>query len=278
MSCGGAIMEGDASSTATSSSSSSSSSTSMEPQVMREDYGMFTWPSSVVLAEYVWQQRAHFSGRTVIELGAGTALPGLVAAKVGADVILTDSSNRPEILDNMRQTCDLNKVNCKIMGLTWGEWDAGFCSLNPQIVLGADVLYDSSDFEDLFASVTFLLRSTPGSIFITAYHNRSGHHLVEYLMVKWGLKCVKLLDAFSFMPASKASTLQGNFELIEVKLESDLVKGEWRRMSLPAMLVGETVGKFLLVSKFAKQSVLFDSNEPKTLMTTKTEPNNKTSI
>lgn len=39
-------------------------------------------------------------------------------------------------------------------------------------------------------------------------------------MVKWGLKCVKLLDAFSFMPSHKASGLSGNLQLAEIVLDS----------------------------------------------------------
>nr|DAD46724.1 TPA_asm: hypothetical protein HUJ06_016661 [Nelumbo nucifera] len=81
---------------------------------MKEDYGLFVWPCSIALAEYVWQQRLRFAGTSVVELGAGTSLPGLVAAKVGAEVTLTDSSNRVEVLKNMRRMCDLNKVNCKV--------------------------------------------------------------------------------------------------------------------------------------------------------------------
>ncbi|KAI7727346.1 hypothetical protein M8C21_002437 [Ambrosia artemisiifolia] len=64
---------------------------------MKEEYGLFVWPCSVILAEYVWQHRSRFKGLTVLELGAGTSLPGLVAAKVGADVILTDESDRLEV-------------------------------------------------------------------------------------------------------------------------------------------------------------------------------------
>ncbi|XP_034225247.1 methyltransferase-like protein 23 isoform X1 [Prunus dulcis] len=192
---------------------------------MKEDYGLFVWPCSVVLAEYVWQQRLRFSGAGVVEvLGAGTSLPGLVAAKVGADVTLTDDSSRLEVLDNMKRVLDLNKLECnfcfQVMGLTWGVWDASTFSLHPKFILGADVLYDASAFDDLFATVTFLLQSSPGSVFITTYHNRSGHHLIEFLMVKWGLKCVKLLDAFSFMPSNKASRLSGNLHLAEIVLDS----------------------------------------------------------
>ncbi|KAH0973140.1 hypothetical protein GBA52_025296 [Prunus armeniaca] len=113
---------------------------------MKEDYGLFVWPCSVVLAEYVWQQRLRFSGAGVVEvLGAGTSLPGLVAAKVGADVTLTDDSSRLEVLDNMKRVLDLNKLECN---------------------------------------------------------------------------CVKLLDAFSFMPSHKASGLSGNLQLAEIVLDS----------------------------------------------------------
>ncbi|KAJ4836911.1 hypothetical protein Tsubulata_034703 [Turnera subulata] len=188
---------------------------------MKEEYGLFVWPCSVILAEYVWQQRLRFSGASVVELGAGTSLPGLVAAKLGLDVTLTDDSNRLEVLDNMRRVCDLNKVGCKVLGLTWGVWDASIFSLKPKVILGADVFYDSSAFDDLLATVTFLLKNSPDAVFITTYHNRSGHHLIEFLMEKWGLRCVKLLDGFSFIPSYKASGISGNIQLAEIVLRSE---------------------------------------------------------
>ncbi|CAE5962261.1 unnamed protein product [Arabidopsis arenosa] len=188
---------------------------------LKEEYGLFVWPCSVILAEYVWQQRSRFRHSSVLELGAGTSLPGLVAAKVGANVTLTDDASKPEVLDNMRRVCELNKLNCNVMGFTWGVWDAPIFDLRPNIILGADVLYDSSAFDDLFATVSFLLQSSPDAVFITTYHNRSGHHLIEFLMVKWGLKCVKLLDGFSFLPSHKASVLSGNIQLVEIVLSSN---------------------------------------------------------
>ncbi|KAJ1277582.1 hypothetical protein BS78_04G015000 [Paspalum vaginatum] len=81
---------------------------------IQEDYGMFVWPCSIILAEYVWQQRSRFSGSRVVELGAGTSLPGLVAAKVGAHVTLTDIAQNTEVLNNIRRICALNKVNCTV--------------------------------------------------------------------------------------------------------------------------------------------------------------------
>ncbi|KAE8665905.1 Methyltransferase family protein isoform 6 [Hibiscus syriacus] len=191
---------------------------------MKEDYGLFVWPCSIVLAEYVWQQRSLFSGNDVVELGAGTCLPGLIAAKVGSNVTLTDDANRSEVLENMRTVCELNKLKCEVLGLTWGSWDESIFSLHPKIILGADVLYDARAFDDLFTTVTFLLQSNPGSVFITTYHNRSGHHLIEFLMVKWGLKCVKLVDGFSLLPSDKAARLSGNIQLAEIVLSHEQIE------------------------------------------------------
>ncbi|KAL1141677.1 hypothetical protein V6Z11_A11G045900 [Gossypium hirsutum] len=174
---------------------------------MKEDYGLFVWPCSIVLAEYVWQHKLRFSGNNVVELGAGTCLPGLVAAKVGSNVTLTDDANRLEVLENMRGVCELNNLKCEVLGLTWGVWDASIFSLHPKIILGADVLYDAQ-----------------GSVFITTYHNRSGHHLIEFLMVKWGLKCVKLLDGFSLLPSDKAARLSGNIQLAEIMLNDEQIE------------------------------------------------------
>uniref|UniRef100_A0A7N0TUV4 Methyltransferase-like protein 23 n=1 Tax=Kalanchoe fedtschenkoi TaxID=63787 RepID=A0A7N0TUV4_KALFE len=114
---------------------------------IKEDYGLFVWPCSVILAEYVYQQRSRFAATaTVVELGAGTSLPGLVAAKLGCDVTLTDEADKVEVLDSMRALCKLNNLNCKILGLTWGVWDKSLFELRPRFILGADVLYDASEF------------------------------------------------------------------------------------------------------------------------------------
>lgn len=123
------------------------------------------------------------------------------------------------------------------------------CALLIFILSSLGVIPVLPDFGDLFATVSFLLQKIPGSTFITTYHNRrwasrlvvigltfvqrqnalvvffvclfssSGHHLIEFLLVKWGLKCTKLLDVYSFMPSDKASTLQGNIQLVEIVLD-----------------------------------------------------------
>ncbi|KAH9287995.1 hypothetical protein KI387_032112, partial [Taxus chinensis] len=90
-------------------------------EVMQEDYGLFVWPCSIVLAEYVWQQRARFSGLNVVELGSGTALPGVVAAKLGADVTLTDDCNRPQPLAFMLSTTGKTVLRIVITAYFFGK-------------------------------------------------------------------------------------------------------------------------------------------------------------
>ncbi|XP_025984508.1 methyltransferase-like protein 23 [Glycine max] len=65
---------------------------------MKDEYGLFLWPCSVVLTEYVWQHNHRFSEASVVELGARTSLPGLVAAKLDACVTLTDDFTRLGVL------------------------------------------------------------------------------------------------------------------------------------------------------------------------------------
>ncbi len=39
-------------------------------QLIDADYGGFIWPSSHVLAQYVWQNRQQFTGKRVLEVSA----------------------------------------------------------------------------------------------------------------------------------------------------------------------------------------------------------------
>ena len=45
------------------------------------------------------------------QLGAGTALPGIVAAKVGANVTLSDAEFHTNCLENSLESCKQNDVS-----------------------------------------------------------------------------------------------------------------------------------------------------------------------
>src|SRR4051812_18929385 len=62
----------------------------IEPQDARLPYGVALWPSAIALAHEVASRPEDFRGRSVLELGAGTGLPGIVAASLGGRVVQTD--------------------------------------------------------------------------------------------------------------------------------------------------------------------------------------------
>ncbi len=105
----------------------------------------------------------------LIKLSAGTALPGIVAAKCGCNVTLSDREGSPRLQENMRQTCKVNGVQIKrweaggpvstdddgrgggvssIMALSWGVFSPSVLELCPQdIILASDCFYDSKGIE-----------------------------------------------------------------------------------------------------------------------------------
>lgn len=137
------------------------------------------------------------------QLGAGVSLPGVVAARCGAKVLLSDRAEAPSCLENCRRSCRANGVqDVVVLGLTWGDLSPDVLLLPKlDLILGSDVFYDPegpsgtphvcclvsgadglhvnaenwcrlSDFEDVFFTVAFLLRKNPKAQFWTTYQER----------------------------------------------------------------------------------------------------------
>ncbi|KAF7698267.1 methyltransferase-like protein 23 isoform X1 [Silurus meridionalis] len=187
------------------------------PEVPAAQYGMYVWPCAVVLAQYVWSSKEKIHRQSVLELGAGVSLPGIVAAKCGAHVTLSDSAEIPLCLENSRRCCELNGLpEVPVVGLTWGEISPALCSLPPvDIILGSDVFYDPEDFEDVLVTLSFLLRRNPSGQFWTTFQERSSDWTIESLLNKWNLQCTDvLLDKFHANEKHIAgSTLPGNHSI-----------------------------------------------------------------
>ncbi|XP_021413971.1 methyltransferase-like protein 23 isoform X1 [Oncorhynchus mykiss] len=184
------------------------------PEVLDPQYGMHVWPCAVVLAQYVWTHREELMHKTVLELGAGVSLPGVVAAKCGAQVILSDSAELPLCLENCRRTCEVNELpNVLVVGITWGEVSPDLLLLPPlDIILGSDVFYEPQDFENVLVTISFLLRKNPEAQFWTTYQERSADWSIEALLHKWNLKCLNIpLEKFHANKDQLAgSTLPGS--------------------------------------------------------------------
>ncbi|KAM8845327.1 histone-arginine methyltransferase METTL23 isoform 2-T3 [Spinachia spinachia] len=180
---------------------------------------MYVWPCAVVLAQYLWTHREELGGKAVLELGAGVSLPGVVAAKCRARVILSDGATAPLCLENCRRSCEANGLlgDVDVVSLTWGEVSPELLLL-PQldVILGSDVFYEPGDFEDVLLTAAVLLRRNPGAQFWTTYQERSADWSIEALLHRWKLKCVDVpLEAFDADEAALAgSTLPGNHSIV----------------------------------------------------------------
>lgn len=105
---------------------------------------MFTWPGALLLAQHLWETRSELCGVRIVELGSGTALAGLTAARAGAIVTLTDR-NQPKILDNIRASVRKNSIQASVLPLEWGKVSCELLSFQkdpPKIIIGSDCLYE----------------------------------------------------------------------------------------------------------------------------------------
>jgi predicted nicotinamide N-methyase len=103
----------------------------------RLPYGVTLWPAAIALAHDVASRADALPGKTVLELGAGTGLPGIVAASLGARVVQTD---RDELaMSACQRNCERNRVeNVEHRLADWINWeDAGRYDL----IIGSDILY-----------------------------------------------------------------------------------------------------------------------------------------
>lgn len=140
--------------------------------------GQVIWLVSVLVSWWVARegQAGRLAGCTLMELGAGAGLPGLLATQFASTVLLSDYED--EVLKLLElslphtpPTCDTQLVN-----LSWGSaadhtkllerHPAGF-----QLLIGADIVYWSASIGPLIDTVAATL-SKPEGQFILGYFNR----------------------------------------------------------------------------------------------------------
>lgn len=142
-------------------------------------------------------------GKTVLELGAGTGLPGLVACVMGAGkTVITDYPD-PHVIDNLKQNLDLallpstkkerqpnphylrSRQSVEVLGLGWGneKEEARVLSAASKsqgqdgvggydLVLAADVLWVSSAHPLLIQSIRKMLKRDRNArcVLIAGFH------------------------------------------------------------------------------------------------------------
>jgi predicted nicotinamide N-methyase len=162
--------------------------------------GQKMWCGSITVIDYVLRNRDVIKDRTVVELGAGTGVLGMICSKIGCSkVILTD--NDPRSITHMKQDCLHNTVEAEVKVLDWfspeidslelGEGE----SLTELRIVAGDVLYKRVLLQPFFATTRILLEGRSQSSMLLCHVPRAGvdHSDVVDEAVKHGLTIQELL-------------------------------------------------------------------------------------
>jgi predicted nicotinamide N-methyase len=103
------------------------------------------WPSGLALARYA--ATLDLDGRRVLELGCGLGLPSLAAALRGAHVLATDWAD--DAIELLRGNAERNGVSLRVAQVRWSEPETLLRAAPWDLVLGADLLYEARNADQL---------------------------------------------------------------------------------------------------------------------------------
>jgi predicted nicotinamide N-methyase len=103
------------------------------------------WPSGLALARHV--AALELRGSRVLELGCGLGLPALAAARRGAEVLATDWAE--DATELLRQNAERNGLFLRVARVRWSEPEPLLRAAPWDLVLGADLLYEARNAEQL---------------------------------------------------------------------------------------------------------------------------------
>ncbi|CAF3992123.1 unnamed protein product, partial [Rotaria magnacalcarata] len=133
-------------------------------------------------------------------IGAGTSLPGLVAAKIGAqNVILCDNPKIDKWLPLIRETMKLNIMIADRICIEFLDWYdeesidgviKKYFPSNIDIIIGSDVFFHKKDFETILALLDKLFTYKNSSLkFIGTIERRSRSTILKlnHLIYAWNM-------------------------------------------------------------------------------------------
>lgn len=145
--------------------------------------GQLVWPGAVLMNNYLSQHPEIVKGCSVVELGSGIGITGILCSRFCKEVVLTDHND--EVLEIIKKNIELQSCSENAHAvltaekLEWGNSDhlSGIIEKHPggfDLVLGADICFQQSSISCLFDTVERIVRIQAGKCrFILAYVSRT---------------------------------------------------------------------------------------------------------
>jgi len=188
--------------------------------------GMKIWECCLDLVQYLHEEKFNFSGKRVLELGCGAGLPGLYAAKFGAEVWFNDYNEDvlneitiPNLLLNTPETTD--QIRHRFFSGDWRSFETNILKkeLNSEemkfdTILTSETIYNQDNQEKLV------------SIFKN-YLKKDGEVLVSgktfYFGVGGGMRQFEGVVRDAKLDCKQVKTFNSGVtrEILKVKLKSD---------------------------------------------------------
>lgn len=162
---------------------------------MAADYdltGQLVWPGAVLMNTYLSEHPETVKDHSIIELGSGVGITGILCSRFCKEVVLTDHND--EVLEIIKkniemQSCSGN-ANAVLTAekLEWGNYVhiSNIIEKHPSgfdLILGADICFQQSSISCLFDTVERLLRIQASKCrFILAYVSRA--KVMDVLVLK----------------------------------------------------------------------------------------------
>lgn len=171
------------------------------------------WPAARGLAAFLWQD-PHLAGIKALELGAGTGLPGIVAALRGANVVQTDFIS--DALLFCQENAALNNVQTILHILA--DWrDFQVPGLYP-LIFGSDILYEPVLHSNLVEVIEQKLAPN-GRVLIADPGRKTVMHflqLAEAAGFTWSVEEMVVAPTPDLHPFSQDNETPVNIDILEL--------------------------------------------------------------
>jgi predicted nicotinamide N-methyase len=128
----------------------------------RIPYWAELWASALALSQYIVANKVFFEKKNIIEIGAGLALPSIIAGHFTAQITITDYLS--EAVDFAKKNWYLTHRHDATFQLL--DWRQPSANQQYDIVLAADIAYEKRMFEHLPQAFHTLCKPK-GTIFLT---------------------------------------------------------------------------------------------------------------